>query len=139
MKCILVGQQQPTGVTSFKNRTGSVVPQTGDYTADMVGAVPTTRKINNKILNSDISLSANDVNALPISGGTLSGDLTGQQITGTWLKSTANNHSSSTTTKICIQDNEGWIYYRTPSEIFNDIGVSNAIQSAIGNAIAANY
>ena len=110
MNVILQGQ----GVKSFNGRTGIILPQQGDYTAEMIGALPTT-------------------------GGNLSGDLTAQYITGTWLKSTANNHSSSTTTKICIQDNEGWIYYRTPSEIFNDIGVSNAIQSAIGNAIAANY
>lgn len=29
------------GVSSFKGRTGAVVPQSGDYTAAMVGAVPT--------------------------------------------------------------------------------------------------
>ena len=40
----------PTGVTSFKGRTGAVEPQAGDYTADQVGA-------------------------LPISGGTLTGPL----------------------------------------------------------------
>lgn len=28
------------GVASFKGRTGAVLPQAGDYTADMVGAVP---------------------------------------------------------------------------------------------------
>ena len=28
------------GVSSFKGRTGAVVPQSGDYTAEMVGAVP---------------------------------------------------------------------------------------------------
>lgn len=27
-----------TGVTSFKGRTGAITPQTGDYTAEMVGA-----------------------------------------------------------------------------------------------------
>ena len=40
MKCILVGQQQPTGVTSFNGRSGAVMPQNGDYTAQMVGADP---------------------------------------------------------------------------------------------------
>lgn len=42
MKCILVGQQQPVGVTSFNGRSGAVSPQSGDYTADQVGAVPVT-------------------------------------------------------------------------------------------------
>ena len=37
------------------------------YTASEVGAVPTTRKINNKALSSDITLTATDVNALPSS------------------------------------------------------------------------
>lgn len=30
----------PSGVTSFKGRAGAVTPQEGDYTADMVGAMP---------------------------------------------------------------------------------------------------
>ena len=67
----------PTGVTSFKGRTGAVTPQAGDYTADMVGArpdtwtptaddvgaVPTTRTVNSKPLSEDIALNAADVGA----------------------------------------------------------------------------
>jgi len=41
--------------------------QKPSYTASEVGAVPTTRKINNKALSSDITLTASDVNALPSS------------------------------------------------------------------------
>lgn len=65
------------GVTTFNNRTGAVTPQSGDYTAEMVGArpstwtpsaadvgaVPTTRTINSKPLSSDVTLSAADVGA----------------------------------------------------------------------------
>lgn len=32
----------PAGVTSFNGRTGVVTPQSGDYTASMVGAAPTS-------------------------------------------------------------------------------------------------
>jgi hypothetical protein len=35
------------------------------YTASEVGAVPTTRKVNGKVLSADITLSASDVSALP--------------------------------------------------------------------------
>lgn len=35
------------------------------YTASEVGAVPTTRKVNNKTLSADVTLSASDVGALP--------------------------------------------------------------------------
>ena len=68
-----------TGVTSFNSRTGAVTPQEGDYTADMVGArpstwtpsaadvgaVPTSRTVNGKALSQDISLAASDVGARP--------------------------------------------------------------------------
>lgn len=73
-----VAQTAPdTGVVTFNGRTGTVTPQTGDYTADMVGArpdtwtpsaadvgaVPTTRTINSKPLSSDVTLTAEDVGA----------------------------------------------------------------------------
>lgn len=54
-----------TGVTSFDGRTGAVTPQAGDYTADMVGAVPTTRTVNGKPLSGNVSLAASDVGADP--------------------------------------------------------------------------
>lgn len=55
-----------TGVVNFNGRTGAVTPQAGDYTADMVGAVPTTRTVNGKPLSEDIALNAADVGALPV-------------------------------------------------------------------------
>lgn len=70
------------------------------------------------------SISMPDVSKyLPLTGGTLTGNLTGKYITGTWLQATTDNHSNSTATKIAIQDAQGWIYYRTPAEIKSDIGV----------------
>lgn len=54
------------GVASFKGRTGAVVPATGDYTAEQVGAVPSTRRVNYKELSADILLSAEDVDAVSI-------------------------------------------------------------------------
>jgi hypothetical protein len=36
------GGSGTAGVTSFKGRTGIVTPQSGDYTAEMVGARPDT-------------------------------------------------------------------------------------------------
>lgn len=57
-----------SGVSSFNNRTGAITPQSGDYTASMVGAVPTTRTVNGKALSSNISLTASDIGALSTSG-----------------------------------------------------------------------
>lgn len=40
-----VAQAPPdTGVTTFNNRNGAVIPQSGDYSAEMVGAVPNEEK-----------------------------------------------------------------------------------------------
>jgi hypothetical protein len=50
------------------------------YTASDVGAVPTTRTVNNKALSANISLTASDVNAVPttrtVNGKALSGNIT---------------------------------------------------------------
>lgn len=59
---------------------------------------------------------------LPITGGTLTGNLTGRYITGTWLQGTASNQLQTTPQRICVQDSSGWIYSRTPSQILGDIG-----------------
>lgn len=82
-----------TGVTTFNNRSGAVMPQSGDYTADMVGArgsdwtptadevgaVPVSRTINGKALNANITLGAGDVGAVPttttVNGKALSGNI----------------------------------------------------------------
>ena len=104
-----------------------------------VNAVPTSRTVNGKPLSSNITLSASDVGALSTSGGTLTGNLTGKYLTGTWLQTTAATDLNRASTKIAVLDSSGWVYYRTANEILNDIGVPDAIQSAIGDAIAASY
>lgn len=50
----------PGAVISVNGQTGVVTLSSSD-----VGAVPTTRKVNNKALSSDISLGASDVGAVP--------------------------------------------------------------------------
>lgn len=70
-----------------------------------------------------VSLVASDVGALATTGGTLTGNLTGRYLTGTWLQSTATtNYGSSSYKGICIFDSSGWVYYRTPAQILSDIG-----------------
>lgn len=80
-----------------------------------------------------------DAPFLPLSGGKMTGNLDGNYIKGEWLQATASNHLSGAATKICVQDKDGWVYHRTAAEIRSDIGVPAAIQSAIGDAIAASY
>lgn len=154
----------------------------GNTDIDLSGYVPTTRKINNKALSSDINLGASDVGvteaafpglnktgtvtAVKMNGATknpasgvvdlgtvitahqdisgkanLSGGntFTGKQtlnspasdgysinaagyIKGSWLQASVMNNKGSNTGKVCVFDDSGWIYYRTPAEIVSDGG-----------------
>lgn len=51
------------GVSSFKGRMGDVNPEPGDYNADQVGAVPTSRTINGIPLTGPVNLTAAHVGA----------------------------------------------------------------------------
>lgn len=53
--------QKAGGVESFNGRTGAVVPQSGDYTAAMVGALPNTTIIPSK--TSDLTNDSNFITA----------------------------------------------------------------------------
>ena len=63
---------------------------------------------------------------LPLTGGTLTGNLTGKYITGTWLQTTATGDKAG---RFATIDNDGWIYYRTPAETLADIGAASASHS----------
>lgn len=115
-------------VSSVNGKTGAVSLGASD-----VGAVPTGRTVNGKALSTNISLSASDVKALPISGGTLTGAVnvngvasidTNGYVAGTWLRMTADTSLGSTPTEgICVKQN-GWIYTRTLAQILSDIGAA---------------
>ena len=71
------------------------------------------------------------------SGGTFTGNVYGKYFCGTWLQSTAASDLGRTPGKIAVLDDSGWIYYRTPSELFADLGITNAIKSYVDTAIIA--
>lgn len=107
------------GVASFKGRTGAVTPLTGDYTAAMVGAVPTARTVNGKALTADITLTAKDVGARP----------------DTWTPTAAEVGALPDTVTIPTKT----------SDLTNDSGftttqaVNSAIQAAILDSWGASY
>lgn len=94
------------------------------------GKVPASRTVNGKALSSNITLSASDVGSLPISGGTLTGNLNGKYITGTWLQTTEVSDKAGDFATI---DSSGWIYKRTPDETASDIGVTHQNLFVNGN------
>lgn len=160
----------------------------GNTDIDLSGYVPTTRKINNKALSSDINLGASDVGvteaafpglnktgtvtAVKMNGATknpasgvvdlgtvitahqdisgkanLSGGntFTGKQtlnspgsdgysinaagyIKGSWLQAGVMNNKGANTGKVCVFDDSGWVYYRTPAEILTEAGGATTSQ-----------
>ena len=47
-------------------------------------------------------------------------------VKGSWLQSSATSNKGSNTGKVCVFDNNGLIYYRTPSEILAEAGGAKA-------------
>lgn len=75
------------------------------------------------------------------SGGTLTGNVNGKYFCGTWLQSTEASDLGHTPSRIAVLDDSGWIYYRTPAEILNDIGGASKlyVDSAIAQKINSTY
>ena len=102
-------------------------------------------KADKTALNSKADKTALDAKAdktaldakLDKTGGTLTGNLTGKYITGTWLQSTAASDLGRTPGKIAVMDDSGWVYYRTLAELVADLGIANAIKSYVDTAIVA--
>ena len=94
-----------------------------------------TNPVQNKVIKAALSSKADktalDAKAdktaldgkLDKTGGTLTGNLTGKYLTGTWLQTTASTDLGRTPGKVAVLDDSGWVYYRTPAEIKSDIGV----------------
>ena len=60
------------------------------------------------------------------SGDTMTGNLIGKYFQGTWLQTTSITDLGSSPSKIAVIKDDGWIYYRTPSELAKDIGLTNS-------------
>ena len=60
------------------------------------------------------------------SGDTMTGNLIGKYFQGTWLQTTSITDLGSSPSKIAVIKDDGWIYYRTPSELAKDIGLTSS-------------
>ena len=105
------------GVTSFKERTGAVTPQEGDYTADMVGARPATW-----------TPTASDVGAIP---ATEKGAASGVATLGTDGKLTAAQKPAYTASEVGARPST-W----TPSAA--DVGAVPTSRTVNNKALSAD-
>lgn len=72
------------------------------------------------------------------SGDTMTGNLIGKYFQGTWLQTTSITDLGSSPSKIAVIKDDGWIYYRTPSELANDIGLTNNYVLKTGDTMTGN-
>lgn len=129
LKHIENGSETSSHLISGSGATSVITDNSGNVTVQTsLSSSGSGNAVTNVSINEDgggITITKGN-SFLPLSGGTLTGNLTGKYITGTWLQCTADNHFSSATTKIAVIDSQGWIYYRTPSEILSDIGAAQS-------------
>lgn len=90
-----------------------------------------TNPVQNKIIKSALD------GKFDKAGGTLTGNLTGKYITGTWLQTTEATDLGRTPGKVAVLDESGWVYYRTPAELKSDIGANNYLPTTGGTMTGA--
>lgn len=106
---------------------------------------PVQNKVVKAVLDNKADKTALDAKAdktaldgkLDKTGGTLTGNLTGKYLTGTWLQTTAATDLGYTPGKVAVLDQSGWVYYRTPAEIKSDIGADGYLPTTGGTMTGA--
>lgn len=108
-----------------------------NITVDAALSSTSTNPVQNKAVKAAIDGNKTALGAkMDKSGGTFTGNVYGKYFCGTWLQSTEASDLGRTPDKIAVLDGSGWVYYRTPSELFADLGIANAIKSYVDTAIA---
>lgn len=92
--------------------------QVGSADVDTAMSSTSTNPVQNKVIKSALD------GKLDKSGGTLTGNLTGKYIAGTWLRTTEATDLGHAPGKIAVLDDSGWVYHRTPAELLADIGAA---------------
>ena len=123
------------------------VTASGGVDVDNALSATSTNPVQNKVITSALAGKADktalDAKAdktaldgkLDKTGGTLTGNLTGKYFTGTWLQTTAATDLGRKPPKVAVLDESGWVYYRTPEEILNDIGGGTGGTGGTANAV----
>ena len=120
------------GVTSFKGRTGAVTPQDGDYTADMVGARPSTW-----------TPTASDVGAIPNPSGGTPGQLLSKTESGAeWVDkpvmyvTVSGTTSDKSSTEIIQASINGYAVFAVVSRLGALYALPLATQNLAGQAVS---
>lgn len=114
-----------------KTKLDGIATGANKTTVDSSLSASSTNPVQNKVIKSALD------GKLSTSGGTLTGNLNGRYITGTWLQTTQATDLGRTPGKIAILDDSGQIYYRTPAELKSDIGANGYLPTTGGTMTGA--
>lgn len=128
-----VATTNTNGLMSAEDKTklNGIANGANKTTVDSSLSASSTNPVQNKAVKSALD------GKLSTSGGTLTGNLSGQYIAGTWLQTTQATDLGRTPSKIAILDESGWIYYRTPAELKSDIGANGYLPTTGGTMTGA--
>lgn len=127
-----------------KTKLNGIAKEANKTIVDTTLSDSSTNPVQNKVIKTELDKKADktalDAKAdktaldgkLDKTGGTLTGNLTGKYLTGTWLQTTASTDLGRTPGKVAVLDDSGWVYYRTPAEIKSDIGADGYLPTAGG-------
>lgn len=73
-----------------------------------------------------------------IAGDTMTGNLKGQYFQGTWLQTSQAADLGKSPSRIAVIRDDGWLYYRTPSELASDIGLTGNYILKSGDTMTGN-
>lgn len=132
-----------------KTKLDGIAKEANKTIVDTTLSDSSTNPVQNKVIKAALSSKADktalDAKAdktaldgkLDKTGGTLTGNLTGKYLTGTWLQTTASTDLGRTPKKVAVLDDSGWVYYRTPAEIKSDIGANGYLPTTGGTMTGA--
>lgn len=128
-----VATTNTNGLMSAEDKTklNGIANGANKTTVDSSLSASSTNPVQNKAVKSALD------GKLSTSGGTLTGNLSGQYIAGTWLQTTQATDLGRTPSKIAILDESGQIYYRTPAELKSDIGANGYLPTTGGTMTGA--
>lgn len=89
--------------------------EAGDFDTELSST--SENGVQNKVITNAIN------GLMPKSGGTFTGNVTGQYLTGTWLQSTAATDIGAVVKNLWVESN-GWLYKQTPTEFINANGIA---------------
>lgn len=132
-----------------KTKLNGIAKDANKTIVDTTLSDSSTNPVQNKVIKTELDKKADktalDAKAdktaldgkLDKTGGTLTGNLTGKYLTGTWLQTTASTDLGRTPEKVAVLDDSGRVYYRTPAELKSDIGANGYLPTTGGTMTGA--